>query len=97
MSIYDTRITYYTVFDILTELRYPTTLAFGFTRWYEACDAVIHDIIVALSATVGEDAIGPYRVAPALLRLEVTASEPLDDGRGSIGFVCAHFADMVEG
>lgn len=97
LSIYDTRITYYAIFDILTELRYLMTLALGFTRWYEACDAVVHDIIIALSATVGEDVIGPYCVAPVLLRLVVTTSEPFDDGQGSIGFVCVHFVDMVEG
>ncbi|PBL04191.1 hypothetical protein ARMGADRAFT_1070663 [Armillaria gallica] len=97
LSISDTHITYYAIFDILTKLHYLTTLALGFTQWYEACEAVVHDIIVALSAIVGEDVIGPYRVAPVLLRLVVTASEPLDDGQGSIGFVWVHFADMVEG
>ncbi|KAK0462665.1 uncharacterized protein EV420DRAFT_1477356 [Desarmillaria tabescens] len=94
-SVYDTRLTG-DIFDVLSELPCLTTLPFHFTRWYEECDAIIHDVVIALSFTVGGDVLGAHCVMPVLRQLIVTASKLLDNGRGSVGVVCPHFTSMVE-
>ncbi|KAK0491927.1 hypothetical protein EDD18DRAFT_1358355 [Armillaria luteobubalina] len=85
------------IFDILSELPLLMDLAFHFTRWYESCDSIIHDIIVALSSVIkGDASSGLCCLNPALTRFAVITSGPPDNGQGSIGFVCSHLASMVE-
>lgn len=95
LSVIDTHINN-SIFDILSELLVLTTLSFTFTQWFQACDDILHDIVIALSI-VKIRGSHIYCVAPALARFNVSiAHSLLHFDWQEISFVCAHLADMVK-